>query len=251
MMKPEQLAKNIRYAIAACTLSAFLIVLAFLLFPCFFKSRLDPEIFKLTYQFLLVTVLGGGISYLFALNLKVREGIAKANENAEIERKQEKKIQRDFYHDFVESFNNVKKIRRYLRARARKENDNKIFINLKVYDELMKELTMAQLKFEFFCKEVEFNPTIFNCKDNELLRDLNLIEDYLNKIIEEYEQGYKRQPNAYSVDEEFIAVELLTKLKEFIDPYHESKEFKLKFKETSENISRCIFNLLFSSAGSS
>ena len=178
------------------TIVAFLGVLAFIVSPDFFKNRLDPEVFKLTYQFLLLTVIGAAITFLFSFYTKARD-----------ERKEERILQLKFYNDFSQAYNDGKEIRRFLRARARKRVDNPeekaIHIKTAQYDELMQKLTTLQLKFEFLHDEVISNKDLFSAtgEAERLIVNLENIEKYLNKMVGEYEKCFELYPNQYFIDE--------------------------------------------------
>ena len=243
---------KVRKIATIVTIVAFLFVLGFLFRPDFFKDRLDYDVYKLTYQFLLLVVIGGAISFLFTFYIKLKEDETKSKEKKEIKRNEEKNLQRKLYNDFVQAYNDGKKIRRFLRARTRilsvHEDQKTIMIKTVRYDELMKELTTLQLKFEFFCEEVDSIKNIFSRPENvkTLSKNLKNIEEYLNKMIGEYEDCFYSYPNqSFTEDVSLMALDNLSILKEFIAKYNDAKEFK-QFKEASQNVTKILLEELTS-----
>ena len=244
---------KIRKIVTIVTIIAFLFVLAFLFYPNFFKDRLDYDVYKLTYQFLLLVVIGGAISFLFTLYIKLREEEANRKEKKEIKRNEEKNLQRKLYNDFVQAYNDGKKIRRFLRARTRmlsvNENEKAIMIKTVRYDELMKELTILQLKFESFWEEVNANQSIFSRPGDvtTLSDNLEKIEKYLNKIVGEYEDRFYSYPNQFYIDKvSFMPLNKLTILQEFIAKYKDAKQFEEQFKKAFKKVTEVLLKELTS-----
>jgi hypothetical protein len=254
-MTIETTAAKIKSAAISVTVVSFLLVIAIIIFPGFFKGRLDYDIFKLTYQFLLLTVIGGLVTFLFSFYIRLREEQARQKEQATAKRKEERSLQRRFYNEFTGAYNEGKKIRRFLRARTRKlstSNQHQEIILLKTerYDELLKELTILQLKFEFFYDEVSSNPELFAAGDvKSLAENLKKMEEYLNQMVGEYEQCYTLYPNQYFLEEvPFIALENFDKLKEFIGRYKDATGFRHQFKKAADKVSGLLVGVLTSPA---
>src|SRR6187397_3011079 len=118
-METKSFPSKLTIAIIAITLLAFAGVLWFIIYPNQLKAWLDEEVFKLVFQFLLLIVLGGLVTFLFTSFTKEKEKTLKDNENKEIKKSEKKNLQHKFHNDFIQSYNSVKLIRRMLRARAR------------------------------------------------------------------------------------------------------------------------------------
>ena len=101
-----------------------------------------PEVFKITYQFLLIVVVGTGISALYKRILVNRE------------RKQSDiKAFRELYSNLIDSYNLYKEVKRLLRARALRVDGDELVLLSEPYEELMIRLNTVQLKFEFYKRE--------------------------------------------------------------------------------------------------
>ena len=101
--------KKIKVAIQLTTALGLVAVVGFL-----WRGRelseaevLDPAVFKLTYQFFLIVVAGGAVSWLY------RE-LSRLREEAEQDRQEFQKL----YSDLVSAYNAYKRAKRLLRARA-------------------------------------------------------------------------------------------------------------------------------------
>jgi hypothetical protein len=252
-MDTKKTTAKIRNTALSVTIISFLLVVAFIISPNFFKSRMEDEVYKLTYQFLLLTVIGSAITFLFTFYVKLREEAAKQKELEETRTKEKKSLQRKFYNEFIQAYNDGKKIRRFLRARVRKistANPNQETILLKTdrYDELMKELTVLQLKCEFFCDEVSSNPDLFASGDvKRLSENLTKIQEYLNQIVDEYENCYRSFPGQSFIDQvDYIPLDNLDRLKEFISKYKEATCFKHQFKKAAGEVSEILLKVLTS-----
>lgn len=253
-MDIKKTAAKARKAALAATIVSLLLVVAFILFPRFFKDRLDYDIFKLTYQFLLLTVIGGTITFLFTFYMKLREEQARREEQKKARRKEKRSLQRKFYTEFSQAHNDGKKIRRFLRARTRQlsfdaQNKEMILLRTDRYDELLKELTILQLKFESLLDEVKSNPELFATGDvNSLTENMEKIEEYLNQMVSEYENCYRFHPNQSFIDDvSYLPLANFDKLKEFIGPYKEATCFKYQFKVAARNVSKILLGILASS----
>ncbi len=239
--------EKIRNIALVITSAAFFLVASFVLNPGFFTTRLNDEVFKLTYQFLLLVVIGGSISFLFTFYAKLREEQVRKKEQDDAKEKEKKLLQRKFYRDFIEAYNDGKKIRRFLRARTRKlqidaTDQQEVLLKTDRYDELMKELTVLQLKCESFYDEVVANELLFKAGNVKMLsQNLKSIEDYLNQIVSEYENCFTQHPNQSFIDEvQYLQLEKLSKLKEFISPYKEATCFKHQFKKAAQNVTEIL-----------
>lgn len=241
-------------------------IIFFILFNKNLQDFLGTEIFKLSYQFLLLVVIGGAVSLIFTEYTKAKEQRLKDTEKDEERKLKEKEkwesknneeriLQHKFYNDFIQAYDSAKKIRRLLRSRARilsqdaGTNSEAIVIKTLRYDEQMQVLTNVQLQFEFFCEEVQSNRHLFSGVDElkNLSQDLKKIESYLNKIVGEYEDCYKSLPNQSFIDDvPTIPIKNLPKLGEFIGKYENATSFKTEFKKPAKNVVAGLQKLLTS-----
>lgn len=192
-------------------------VVAFTVWITILMRWLGPDVYKLTYQFLLLTVFGGAVSWLFTLHSKLREDNQKAKEKALTRRTEEKLLLRKLYSNIIQAYNAAKRARRLLRATARCFSSdgnslNVTMIILEPYEKQMQEIIDIQLQFETFIDEVESNPTLFSggAGPTVLKGHLKSIEGYLNDIIDEYENLYNVRADALT-----LSISKLPRLEEF------------------------------------
>jgi hypothetical protein len=240
--EPYNIAKT---ALIIVTCLALIAVFSFIAFSGAIEKCMHKELFTLTYQFLTFVVLGGGLSVLYSVYEKKREDKLKDKEKKELAEKEVRVLQKKFYNDFVQTYKETKKVRRLLRARARKSVDAGIMIKTSEYDFLMKELTVIQLKCEFLKDEVKCNPELFGMIDNPvkvdatqtatvseylaspLYQHLKIVENYLNKLVSEYEKRFVDFPGEYYLSEvEFLNLDSMEKLKDFIVKFDDSEAYQ-------------------------
>lgn len=254
-METKSFPSKLTIVIIVTPLLAFVGVLWFIIYPNQLKTWLDAEVFKLVFQFLLLIVLGGLVTFLFTSFTKEKEKRLTDNENKEIKKSDKKNLQHKFHNDFIQSYNSVKLIRRMLRARARilsidEKGKEKLLLDTKEYDRQMQELTKLQLNFEFYIDEVESNPNLFTEKREnvELKVQLNLIGEYLNELVSEYENCFRTYANKYYINEVpallIDSTANLNKLNEFIIKYELAAKFKTNFKEPGNKIQKIILSIL-------
>ena len=236
------------------TILAVIGVIFFLTSSSYIKRHTDPEIFKLCFQFLLLVVIGGAVTFIFTTNTKIREENTKKKEKEDEKRMEYKKSQHKFHNDFVQSYNSVKLLRRMFRARARillkdQQGNKTIAINTKIYDTQMQELTKLQLQFEFYIDEAKSNPNLFPDPviSNLLQGKIGKMEVYLNGLVGEYEDCYKFFPNqSYITSDEHIPLTELPVLAEFIITYKKAVKFQEDLKEPANDVQIIVLNLLSS-----
>ncbi len=88
-------------------------VLLFLIFGSQIKKHVEEKVFDSTYQFFLITIVGGGVSLIYEAYRHERES-----------RESQKEVQRNLRSNFISSYNNAKQARRLLRARAIRINSD-------------------------------------------------------------------------------------------------------------------------------
>ncbi len=193
-------------------------VISFLIFGSHIKAALEPELFSVSYQFLLIVVLGGAVSLLYK------------QFSTEQDRDRERRlILRQMHSELLDAFNVAKRVRRTVRARVGYTSDRQAlglrYIIGADYREQMDALMEAQLKFEVYAKRAVERELYF-AQGEELNAQCGKIEDYLRQIIKEYEI------NLTNFDETFPGKQLadLPKLAEFIGPLEEGGKFDINFK---------------------
>lgn len=237
---------RVTIVLAAIGVVAF-IILTFTLTPSFF-----PDVFKLTYQFLLLVVFGGAVSWLFTEYSKKREEKQKAKERQQEKRAEDKALVRKLYSDLIQAYNSAKRVKRLLRATAQclspNQNDDAIMIAIEPYHKQMQALIDIQLQFETFKEEVEINPALssenaeLETLQETLKRNLDSIEDYLNDIVDEYEKIYTMHLNTTPT----LPLSKLPKLGEFIGKHSGESDIKTKFRRPAYQVMKVLLNLLTS-----
>jgi hypothetical protein len=221
-------------------------VCSFFAFSNFLVQHLNIELFKLSFQFLLIVVLGGAVTLAFTNFTKEKEYRIKTKEKSETRIGEIKNALHKFHNEFVQSYNSVKYIRRMFRARARIFSTETL-IDVKSYDLLMQELTKNQLQFEFYIDEAESNPKLFEDKKvNAQLQDkVKLMRNYLNKIVTEYENCYKFFPEHNFVSQvQALPLKKLPVLADFIVKYSEAEDFKTNFRKPANDVQKALLSLL-------
>jgi len=172
----------------------------------------DEDLFKLTYQFLLITVIGGGVALVFKQLDRLREM---------------RQSLREMHAELLQAFNQAKTVRRQLRAQLGTvvAIDPSAQVSAELYDDQLNSLSDAQLIFEIYAKRASDRALWF--WGNPRLSDpLRKVETYLNDIIKEHQKertGFSGTPPRRPIGE-------LSKLAEFIGPYDQADDFKKNFK---------------------
>jgi hypothetical protein len=199
--------------IIAVLAAALIGIYGFIAYPNLAKAIFgEGKIYEQTYQFLLVTVIGGSIAWLFK----------------EIDRlRGHRVILRDMHAELLQAYNRAKIVRRVLRAKLGSvitvDPDKKVAAT--DYEEQMEELSDSQLTFEVYAKRAK-EPGLWFKDANALARSLEKIEKYLNEIVKEYEREYSK----FIGDPPVRRLGELPMLMEFIGPYKQATEFQEKFK---------------------
>jgi hypothetical protein len=199
--------------IIAVVTAALIGIAGFIAYPNVAKAIFgEGRIYELTYQFLLISVIGGSIAWLFK----------------EIDRLRGQRIVlRDMHAELLQAYNRAKVVRRALRAKLGTvitiDSDTKVAAT--DYEEQMEELSDSQLTFEVYAKRAK-EPGLWFRDANALARSLDKIEKYLNEIVKEYQQEYAK----FTGDPPARPLGNLPKLMEFIGPYKQAVEFQEKFK---------------------
>lgn len=217
--------------------------------------QLRTEILKLSYQFVLIVVLGGAVTFLFS---RYQEGLKQlAKEKEELKRKGEEEIARNlslqsvkrelyrkFLSEYMQAYSSVKSIRRLLKAEARYLPPNvfdsdEIMIKIGPYKKQLQALIDIQLIFERLMKEANTDLFLDVPEKDDIIQHLSKIENYLNDIIDEYESSYKILPQG-----DYYLLSSLPELKGFIKSAKSSPDFKGMFKAPNKEIQSIIMELL-------
>lgn len=193
-------------------------VLLFLIFGSQIKKHVEEKVFDSTYQFFLITIVGGGVSLIYEAYRHERES-----------RESQKEVQRNLRSNFISSYNNAKQARRLLRARAIRINSDtgKEIVLGEEYSKQLDKLIDTQLAFEMAVHVIKSEPELFEGSGSGdtafgLAAKLESVADYLNEIVTEYEKSYK----TFTGDPAIKDFSVLPKLREFIGPFSEANEFK-------------------------
>jgi hypothetical protein len=224
--------KQTRTLITIATILALIGVVAFICWPKPLKHFLDYEIFKLTYQFLLIVVVGGAISLLYKQLETEREQAEKQKEQQTAQREGDRNLQRELRTELVRAYHGAKKIRRLLRAKAAEYIPGTVstVIHAEPYNEQMELLVDTQLDFEFFVDRIQNNPKLFSGAPT-LATDIKTVESYLNQIIGEYEGSR----GLFAQHKGTPPLSSLKFLQGFIGPYKLAASFKSEFKAPFQN----------------
>lgn len=141
-------------------------------------NSLQDDVFKLLVQLILISGIGGILSLSLAEFTRARE-----------RRQQLRDQQRKAFSDIVESYHEVKRLRRLLRAKAVRMEPNgaKDIVDRDEYDKLLQRLNELQLRCEFYVRYAVGNQDIYGAAGPEIVVNLGLAEKFLGKLISEWE----------------------------------------------------------------
>jgi hypothetical protein len=194
----------------------------FILCSASITARVGTGIFNATYQFLLVVVLGSGVTAVFQTLAQARDA-----------RERRKTLQREIHGALITGYNDAKRVRRLLRARARSGVDANI-IDRGEYDTQLEALSSAQLSIEFATRRIELNRTVFPHAE-DLRAALKAVGAYLNTIVDEWEDLRPKSAAATP----FI-ITTLPALDAFLRHYNDSPAFRDGFKKPFDIALRLI-----------
>jgi len=142
----------------------------------FERQSVQDEILKVTYEFFLVGVIGGLLSFQFKLR-----------QQAAADREAKRILQRGMLTKLIKAYGGGKKVRRLLRATAILGLGTENALVLKEpYERQMERLMDVQLEFEALNHQAENSPDLFS---KALADDLEKMEKYLNKVLKDYEES--------------------------------------------------------------
>jgi hypothetical protein len=201
------------------------LVIAFIIWPDLVQEHIVHEkVFELTYQFLLIGVVGGALTIFYQSIQRQRDA-----------REAERGLQRQLLMEVVEAYNGAKKVRRLVRANAR-INDS---IRAQPYDEQMRSLLEVQLTFESLKHQAEANPQLFP-KNSGVCAALDSIEKYLNKIVDEYEKKF----SLFAGGQAKLPAAQFDKLQEFIADHRAGADFDKFLKSAFHNVVAALQKLI-------
>jgi hypothetical protein len=179
---------------------------------------IGAEPYKTTYQFLLVTIVGAAVTGMY-------QAVAFAREL----RERRRQFQRDVHDHLVSSYNDAKRARRMLRARAITPSEESTLISgpavhLDEYAQQMETISDAQLSLELAIRRVEANRPLFSAP-SRLIDELERGEKYLNSLVDEYEA--LQLPSSTKN----VSLATVPGLRHFLEPFHESGPFRDSFKD--------------------
>jgi len=198
-------------------------VVVFLIWGKQIEEHLQPEVFKLSFEFLLVVVVGGAVSLLYEQFSAEREL-----------RQKRRDLLRQMHAELLKAFNDAKRIRRKLRAHVGYKSGRAFSPESKVrsaeYKEAMEAIIDAQLTFEVYAKRAE-DTQLWFASGEGLAVELRKIEVYLNEIIDEYQE----KANSFVEIPSGKALAELPVLAEFIGPVIKDQKFDAEFKNAFRN----------------
>ena len=214
-MRMKSKRSSLVFAVVLATIAlAGVGVVLFLYKGAVIRAKMEDEVFKLSYQFLLITVIGGALSLLYQRFSAERALTEKRNA-----------LLREMHSELLNAYNIAKRARRMLRAHVGSLVTPESRLRASRYDEEIDKIMDAQLTFEVYAKRAG-NAGLWFRNGKALGVELNKVEGYLNSLIKEYED--KRSTFAGKPPSQALS-ELKT-LAEFVGPYKDATGFKDSFK---------------------
>lgn len=234
--RADQKMMKLQKTIIVATIVSIVGILAFLIFGRELEDILQEDVLSTTYQFFIIVVAGGGVSWLYKELSRSRE-----HKQAELSRNRERE-QADreelfkFHSNLVSAYNSYKEIKRLLRAKAwrtisREEGGQQEALRIESYDQLLERLNKIQLAFESYKRRVEGRSDLFQRFDklykkekaNTIHDDIENIETYLNNIVKEYETALRD----HDCTQTYLPLEKLEKVKAFMAPHREATKDRI------------------------
>jgi hypothetical protein len=170
-------------------------------------------VYELTYQFLIITVLGSAVTWLYKELDRIRG---------------QRIVLSEMHSELLQAYNRAKQIRRSMRAHlgTKKSVDLTTPVTAEMYKEKVENLSEVQLVFEVYAKRAE-DDYLFFWRGAELARALRKIEAYLNRIVGEYERELKK----FEGEPPVRTLANLQSLAEFVGPHEAGEEFQKCFQK--------------------
>lgn len=180
------------------------------------------EGYKTLLQFLLVAVLGGGVSLVYQAFNRQAEQRAERARLAEERAAVVRETRQRYLGELIGLYNSVKRTRRLLRARAQVHiGAGDHHLRVETYDEYLQLLVDAQLSLEMVVRNVRAEGPLFDAESN-LLPSLKEAEVYIRDLITEYETVMP------GVAQTATDIAPPPQLSDFIGPYEDSA-FRVRF----------------------
>jgi hypothetical protein len=130
---------------------------------------------------------------------------------------------RELLHDAIDAYNTTKRVRRRLRGAGFVPPSGRALTagRLRELDSGIAALSDAQLDFERLAREVESSGWLFSCP-GEVRTSLRVLEDYVNRVVREWERGRARLVPETSLDPELATWHRFTS---FVASVHEDGDF--------------------------
>jgi len=187
-------------------------------------KAVGTEAYKTLLQFVMVAVLGGGVSLLYQAFNREAERRAESARRSEERAVALRETRQRYLHDLIAHYNVVKRARRLLRATALSCESNFLDRRVRVarYDELLQTVLDAQLALETMSRTMRVEDSLF-ATELGLIASLSSAEAYLRSLITEYENSMPR------ADQPEVDLREMPELADFIGPYTESERFRRQF----------------------
>ena len=221
--------------ISLLTALSVLAVAVFLIWSTELEGLIGKNTFQKTYSFLLVVVIGGSISLVY-----------KEYERDRQSKQQDLILIREFYDAIIGVYNDAKRIRRLVRARALINLSNSqlkstIYVSKYEYDEYMQQLNGIQLTIELMIHQMQGAPDLYG-NDIGLKQSLSKMKNYLRKVLNEYEQSLR----TFCVEDQRVPLAQLEILQQFIGTAvgDEYMDFMVGFVEPASHALNSIQKLI-------
>ena len=207
----------------------FLGTICFLLWPKELKERLGDDVFKLTYQFLLLVVIGGALSVVYQEFQRHRDDEAKQRGARRCQAGGRACSATTIpCADLLEVYQAAMKVRRLLQAKAREHipATTVMLVHANPYEEQMLALLDVHLDFQSLESRAE-TISLSRPITAKLAANLRSIDKYFNDIVSEYADHFSAftgQPPTRQLNE-------LGHVADFIAKYNPESTFAIAFRK--------------------
>jgi hypothetical protein len=208
------------------TLASLIVAAILLIYSNSWADYFDNDLYQTTYQFFLLVVVGGAVSWLYRVFTRRRETREEHRQNL-----------LRLHSELVDAYNSYKEIKRLLRALALREIPedvrSKEVLLVSPYIEQLQRLNKVQLKFEAHKRSHhQSSNLLLKESDSKRLREwLSAIEKYLNGAVKEFESALRGN----TVNEP-VALSKLRETSEFVGPGGKSEKRKKAIKSFEDSI---------------
>jgi hypothetical protein len=226
----------------------------------FFNSQ---PAWQLTTQFVFVGLLGAAVAVVYrqweTKRANEREDLEKERERQRQDLEKERERQRqdlekererqsvhrasltEFYRSTVDLYHECKRIRRMLRAASIRTGE-RWEIERERYEQLMDQLDDAQLRVEGMVRQVAAQSDLFGDAKKDLPSNLEKIEKYLRKPLDNYEDSYAER----RVKDKNALIGLDEDLTEFVKSRGRRRDTlsTTEFFDPADNVRKLILDLI-------